>query len=80
MDWICGFLTGSIAGCILGLVLAPCRKETAVVVTSTPRLGGVLRMDWSRCEFPGSPDGWNPADHPLEAEGEALDPVGGGAE
>lgn len=23
---------------------------------------------------------WNPADHPLEAEGEALDPVGGGAE
>lgn len=80
MDWICGFLTGSIAGCILGLVLAPCRKETAVVVTSTPRLGGVLRMDWSRCEFLGSPDGWNPADHPLEAEGEALDPVGGGAE
>lgn len=80
MDWICGFLTGSIAGCILGLVLAPCRKETAVVVTSTPRLGGVLRMDWSRCEFPGSPDGWNPAGHPLEAEGEALDPVGGGAE
>ena len=52
MDWICGFLTGSIAGCIWGLVLAPCRKETAVVVTSTPRWGGVLRMDWSRCEFP----------------------------
>lgn len=23
---------------------------------------------------------WNPADHPLEAEGEALDPVGGDAE
>ena len=80
MDWICGFLTGSIAGCILGLVLAPCRKETAVVVTSTPRLGGVLRMDWSRCEFPSQPDGWNLADHPLETEGEALDPVGGDAE
>lgn len=80
MDWICGFLTGSIAGCILGLVLAPCRKETAVVVTSTPRWGGVLRMDWIRCEFPGPPDGWNPTDHPLEAEGEALDPVGGDAE
>lgn len=55
MDWICGFLTGSIAGCILGLVLAPCRKETAVVVTSTPRWGGVLRMDWSRCEFLAHP-------------------------
>lgn len=58
MDWICGFLTGCIAGCISGLVLTPCRKETVVVVTRTPRLGGVLRMDWSRCEFPGSPDGW----------------------
>lgn len=80
MDWICGFLTGSIAGCILGLVLAPCRKETAVVVTSTPRRGGVLRIDWSRCEFPGPPDGWNQTDHPLEAEVEALDQVGGDAE
>lgn len=80
MDWICGFLTGCIAGCISGLVLTPCRKETVVVVTRTPRFGGVLRMDWSRCEFPGLPDGWNPADRPLEAEGEALDPVGGGAE
>lgn len=74
MDWFCGFLTGGIAGCIFGLVLTPCRKETTVVVTSTPRLGGALRMDWSRCEFPGSPNGWNPVDHPLEAEGEALDP------
>lgn len=80
MDWICGFLTGCIAGCISGLVLTPCRKETVVVVTRTPRLGGVLRMDWSRCEFPGPPDGLNLADHPLEAEGEVLDPVGGDAE
>lgn len=72
MDWICGFLTGSIAGCILGLVLAPCRKETAVVVTSTPRWGGVLRMDWSRCEFPGPPDGWNPADPDVLPLGSAV--------
>lgn len=48
MDWICGFLTGCIAGCIFGLVLAPCRKETTVVVTtSAPRRGGALRMDSS---------------------------------
>lgn len=81
MDWICGFLTGCIAGCIFGLVLAPCRKETTVVVTtSAPRRGGALRMDWSRCEFPGPPDRWNPVDHPLEAESEALDLVGGDAE
>lgn len=57
MDWICGFLTGCIAGCIFGLALAPSSENITVTVSE-----------------------WNPADHPLEAEGEALDPVGGGAE
>lgn len=57
MDWICGFLTGCIAGCIFGLALAPSSEKITVIVTE-----------------------WNPADHPLEAEGEALNSVGGGAE
>ena len=56
MDWICGFLTGCIAGCIFGLALAPSEKITVTV------------------------NEWNPTDHPLEAEGEALNPVGGDAE
>lgn len=57
MDWICGFLTGCIAGCIFGLALAPSSEKITGTVTE-----------------------WNPADHPLEAEVEALDPVGGDAE
>ena len=57
MDWICGFLTGCIAGCIFGLELAPSSEKITVTVNE-----------------------WNPADHPLEAAGEALDPVGGDAE
>lgn len=57
MDWICGFLTGCIAGCIFGLELAPSSEKITVTVNER-----------------------NPADHPLEAEGEALDPVGGDAE
>lgn len=57
MDWICGFLTGCIAGCIFGLALAPSSEKITVTVSE-----------------------WNPADHPLEAEVEALDPVGGDAE
>ena len=57
MDWICGFLTGCIAGCIFGLALAPSSEKITVTVTE-----------------------WNPADHPLEAEGEALNSVGGDAE
>lgn len=57
MDWICGFLTGCIAGCIFGLALAPSSEKITVIVTE-----------------------WNLANHPLEAEGEALDPVEGGAE
>ena len=56
MDWICGFLTGCIAGCIFGLELAPSSEKITVTVNE-----------------------WNPADHPLEAEGEALAPVGGDA-
>lgn len=57
MDWICGFLTGCIAGCIFGLALAPSSEKITGTVTE-----------------------WKPADHPLEAEGEALDSVGGDAE
>lgn len=57
MDWICGFLTGCIAGCIFGLELAP-SSEKITVTTNV----------------------WNTTDPPLEAEGEALDPVGGDAE
>lgn len=57
MDWICGFLTGCIAGCIFGLALAPSSEKITVTVNE-----------------------WNSTDHSLEAEGEALDPVGGDAE
>lgn len=33
MDWICGFLTGCIAGCIFGLALAPSSEKITVTVT-----------------------------------------------
>lgn len=32
MDWICGFLTGCIAGCIFGLALAPSSEKITVTV------------------------------------------------
>lgn len=57
MDWICGFLTGCIVGCIFGLALAPSSEKITVTINV-----------------------WNPTDPQLEAEGEALDPVGGDAE
>lgn len=57
MDWICGFLTGCIAGCIFGLALAPSSEKITVTVNE-----------------------WNSTDHPLEAEVEALDQVGGDTE
>ena len=58
-------MTGCIAGCIFGLELAPSSEKITVTVNE---------------KITVTVNEWNPADHPLEAEGEALDPVGGDAE